>query len=479
MKSTVERSEDARVLTAESPLKHLHFGLTFGLIAAGFLWATDLRAENHEGDIIVSHGISSFGDLKYPADFTHFDYVNPDAPKGGVFSTWAFGSFDSVTPYVLKGNPADGASGLFDTLLVRSFDEPDSYYGLVAETLEYPEDRSWVIFNLRPEAQFSDGTQITAEDIVFSYNALLNDGRPTYKISFKDVAGAEALDTHRVKFTFKEGSRTRDLPSLVGSIPVFSAAYYADRDFSEDTLEPPLGSGVYLVKSADPGRSIVYSRNKDYWAQDLPVRKGHYNFDELSYEYYTDYTSAFENFKAGEYLFREEYSSAVWGTGYDWPALNDGYIKKEVIPDNRPSGTQGWWFNLRREKFEDPRVRRAMGMMFNFEWSNRTLFYDLYERTNSFWENSTVKAVGRPSEAELALLEPLREHLPEEVFTDEAFVQPVSSDQRLDRSTLRRASRLMDAAGWRIVDGVRQKDGEKFEIEILNDSPSFERIINP
>ncbi|MEL6677753.1 MAG: extracellular solute-binding protein [Pseudomonadota bacterium] len=479
MIAAVERKSTARLAPMHDPLKHSRTFLSFGLIVGSLLYATDLHAEQHDETIIVSHGISAFGDLKYPADFTHFEYANPDAPKGGTFSTWAFGSFDSLHPYVLKGNAARSAVGFFDSLLVAALDEPDSYYGLLAETLEYPEDRSWVIFNMRPEARFSDGTPVTADDVVFSFNALVNEGRPTYKISFKDVESVEALETHRVKFTFRDGVSTRELPSTVGGIPIFSEAYYEDRTFADDTLEPPLGSGPFILKSADPGRSVVYTRNPDYWARDLPVRKGLYNFDEERYEYFADYTSAFENFKAGEYLFREEFSSAVWGTGYDWPALNDGYVIKEVLPDNRPSGTQGWWFNMRRDKFEDPRVRRAIAMMFNFEWSNRTLFYDLYERTNSFWENSTVKAVGRPSEAELALLEPLREHIPDGVFSDEAFVQEVSGDQRMDRRTLRRASRLMDAAGWRIVDGIRQKNGEKFEIEILNDSPSFERIINP
>jgi microcin C transport system substrate-binding protein len=444
------------------------------LVCAGPVWA-----EGHE-TTIVSHGISTFGDLKYGADFEHYDYVNPDAPKGGLFSTWAFGSFDTLNPYILRGNSAFGASAVFDSLMTSSSDEPDSLYGLVAETIEYPQDRSWAAFNLRPEARFSDGTPLTAEDVVFSYTALVEQGRPVYRLTFQDVESVTAEGPHRVRFDFVDGAPTRELPSLVAGIPVFSKAFFEGRDFTDPTLDPLIGSGPYVFGDLEAGRFITYERNPDYWAADLPVRRGLNNFDEVRYEYYSDYTAAFEGFKAGVYTFREEFSSAVWGTGYDFPAVEDGTVIVEQLVDGTPTGTQGFWFNLRRDKFADPRVREAIGMMFNFEWSNRTLFYDLYSRTDSFWENSPLEAAGMPSDAELALLEPLREHFPDQVFSEAAFVPPVSQPNQLDRRLLRRASRLMDEAGWTVVDGQRvNADGEVFSIDLLNDVPAFERIINP
>ncbi|MGB0498591.1 MAG: extracellular solute-binding protein, partial [Rubricella sp.] len=270
--------------------------------------------------------------------------------------------------------------------------------------------------------------------------------------------------------------------SLVGSLPVFSRAYGEEtgRSFDEPGLEPWLGSSAYLLGEADPGRSVTYLRNEDYWAADLPVNVGQDNFDTVRYEYYADYTAAFEGFRAGVYNFREEFSSQVWGTGYDYPAINEGWQIREQIEDGTPSGTQGFWFNLRRPEFEDPRVREAIAMMFNFEWSNRTLFYDLYRRTDSFWENSPLEAEGMPSEAELALLEPIREFIPETVFTEPAFVPPVSGAERLDRQRLREANRLLEAAGFPVMDGVRMTPwGEPFTINLLNDVPAFERIINP
>ncbi len=433
-----------------------------------------------EGETVTSHGLSTFGELKYGPDFTHFDYVNPEAPKGGEFSTWAFGTFDSLTPYILAGNAAVGSTLFYDSLMVSSSDEPDAMYGLLAESVEYPEDRQWAIFTLREEATFSDGTPVTPEDVVFSFNVLIEKGSPSYRVTFADFETVEALDERRVKFTFREGAETRELPMAAAGLPVFSAAYYADRDFARSTLEPPLGSGPYRLKSIDAGRNVVYERRDDYWAWDLPVMQGRLNYDTLRFEYFADYTAAFEAFKGGAYLFRTEFSSLEWGTGYDFPALDRGWIVKESLPDGRPNGTQGFFFNLRRPIFEDPRVREALGLMFNFEWSNETLFYGLYERTDSFWENSLMQAEGMPSEAELALLEPLREHLPESVFTEPAFVPNVSSTRALDRGALREAGRLLDEAGWTMQGNVRRNAaGEPLRVEILNDSPSFDRIINP
>jgi len=430
--------------------------------------------------IIKSYGISTFGDLKYGPDFKYFDYVNPNAPKGGEFSTWAFGTFDSLTPYILKGKAASLSSVFFESLMTGTADEPDSLYGLVASTIEYPENRQWAIFNIRPEARFSDGTPITADDVVFSFHILFDKGRPSFRVTLSDIEKVEALTPSRVKYTFKQGSNTRELPMTVAGLPIFSKAYYANRDFAQSTLDAPLGSGPYVLGSVTPGKTIIYKRRDDYWGKDLPVNVGHSNFDKIRIEYYTDYTAAFEGFKGGSYNYREEYLSKLWGTAYNFPALEKGYDVKEQVSDGNPSGTQGFWFNLRRDKFKNPVVREALGMVFNFEWSNKALFYGIYHRTDSFWENSYLQAEGKPSEAELALLEPLRADLPDTVFSDPAFSPAVSKPTKLDRSTLRRAGKLLDQAGWTVVNGVRKNaKGETLQIEFLNDGPAFERIMNP
>ena len=454
--------------------------LVAGLLVVGLGMAGTAQATADDGATIVSHGISTFGDLKYGPDFAHFDYVNPDAQKGGEFSTWAFGSFDSLSPYILPGRPAVGSSIFFDTLMVGSSDEPDAMYGLLAESIEYPADRQWAIFTLRPEARFWDGTPVTAEDVVFTYDILMSEGHPRYKVTFADFERVEALDDRRVKFTFREGAQTRELPMAAAGLPVFSKAWWEGREFGRSSLEEPLGSGPYRLERVDTGRNVIYRRVDDYWAKDLPIMRGRLNFDRLRFEYYADYTAAFEAFKGGAYLFRTEFSSLEWGTGYNFPALTRGWVVKESLPDGRPNGTQGFWFNLRRPIFEDPRVREAIGLMFNFEWSNETLFYGIYDRTDSFWENSPLQAEGMPSEAELALLEPLRAHLPETVFTEPAFTPNVSGTNALDRGALRRAGQLLDAAGWTMQGDMRRNaEGQPLRIEILNDSPSFDRIINP
>ena len=451
----------------------------FFVLAVLVLLTSPLRAEQK---IIKSHGISTFGELKYEADFKHFEYVNPDAPKGGEFSTWAFGTFDSLSPFILKGSAARLSSVFFDTLMTGNLDEPDSLYGLVAHTIEYPEDRSWVIFHMRPEAEFSDGTPVRAEDVVFSFNVLLEKGVPSFKVSYKDFEKVEALDELTVKFTFAKGAPFRELPMNAAGLPIFSKAYYQTRDFGESTLEPPLGSGAYELLKVDAGRSVAYKRRDDYWARDLPVNVGQNNFDVIKYEYFADYTAAFEAFKGGAYAYRKEYLSKLWATGYNFPALDKGWIKQETLPDGNPSGTQGFWFNLRREKFQDPLVRQAISMAFNFEWSNKELFYGLYQRTDSFWENSELQAQGLPSPEELKLMESLHAYIQPDVFTEPAFVPAVSSAEKLsDRRVLRQAGKLLDEAGWKVGDdGFRYNAaGEKLSIEFLNDSPSFERIIVP
>jgi len=449
------------------------------VLALAVFLAASARAEQK---IIKSHGISTFGELKYPADFPYFDYVNPDAPKGGEFSSWGFGTFDSLTPYILKGNAATLSTAFFDTLMTGNLDEPDAMYGLVAETIEYPEDRSWVIFHMRPEAKFFDGTPVHAEDVVFSMNVLIEKGAPSYKVLFKDFEKAEALDDLTVKFTFAKDAIKRELPMTAAGIPIFSKAYYATRDFAESTLEPPLGSGAYELLSVDAGRSVAYKRRDDYWAKDLPVNVGQNNFDVIKIEYFADYTAAFEAFKGGAYGFREEYLSKLWAASYDFPAIDKGWVIKEQLPDGNLTGTQGYFFNLRRDRLKDPLVRKAISMAFNFEWSNKSLFYGLYERTDSFWENSEMQAEGMPSAAELALLEPLRADIPETVFTEPAYTPFVSNPNKVsDRKTLRRAGKLLDQAGWTVgSDGLRYNaEGQKLTVEFLDDNPASDRIINP
>ncbi|TCP40411.1 extracellular solute-binding protein [Rhodovulum marinum] len=444
-----------------------------------------LPARADEGATVTRHGISAFGALKYPEGFAHFDYVNPDAPKGGTMSfrgTGASRTFDSLNPFILAGEPAQGLERIYDTLMVRAHDEPDAVYGLLAESVTYPPDRSWVVYRLRAGARFADGDPVEAEDVVFTLETLQAQGAPAYRIRLKDVAGVTALSPSEVRVEFAEGAATRDLIADVGQVPILPAHYYDTVAFDRSTLTPPLGSGPYVVQEVDAGRSITYCRNPDYWAAELPVNVGKNNFDCYRYEYFADNTGAFEAFKTGAYLFHEEFTSALWATNYGFPAIERGWILREVIGDDRPSGAQGFWMNLRRPQFADPRVREAIAMMFNFEWSNRTLFYGLYQRTDSFWENSGMQAEGLPQGDELALLEEFRDALPDSVFTAPAVTPRVLSPERnLDRRALREAGALLDAAGWTTDDrGLRRNAaGETLRVEFVSDSPAFERIVLP
>lgn len=452
--------------------------LLTGLLALAGIIPSLARAE-----IITSHGISTFGELKYPADYPHLDYVNPDAPKGGEISVWAFGSFDSMNPYTTKGRAAGLSSVFFESLLAGTADEIGALYGLLAQSIEYPEDRSEVIFNLHPEARFSDGSALTAEDVVFSYELLREKGLPSFRAQLaQKVELAEVLDPQRVRFVFKKDIPTRDLIQDVGALPVFSKADYEEngRDFEESSLEPLLGSGPYVLGRMDIGQTIVYDRNPDYWGADLPMNIGRNNFDAIRIEYYADYNAAFEGFKGGSYTFRNEASSKIWATAYDFPSLGKGHVIKAELPNGNKATNQAWAFNLRREMFQDRRVRRAIGLMFNFEWSNETLFYGIYDRPSSFWDNSYLEAEGLPSPEELAILEPLADILPPGVLDQPAYVWPENSPRQLDRSALRAASALLDEAGWEVGDdGMRRKDGKVLAIEFLNDSQTFDRVINP
>ena len=462
----------------------LALALAAGAAGAQQQAAAPAEAATDAAEVIVSHGISAFGDLKYPKGFAHFDYVDPDAPQGGTMSfrgTGASQTFDSLNPFILKGEAAQGLGLLYDSLLAGSADEPDAAYGLVAESLEYPPDRSWVIFNMRPEATFSDGHPITAEDVVFTWQVLLEKGTPSYQIILKDIESVEALDEHRVKFTFKAGSPKRDLPSLAGGLSILPKHYYETVDFGASTMTPPVGSGRFVVAAADPGKSIRYCKNPDYWGEDLPVNVGSYNFDCIVYEYFTDNNAAFEALKIGNYLFHQEFFAILWATAYDFPALEKGWVKREELDDETPSGAQGFWFNLRRPIFQDPRVREAIGLMFNFEWTNETLFYGLYQRTDSFFENSPMQAEGVPEGEELAVLEEFRDRLPPEIFTEPAWTPAVNGKSQTDRAAIRRASRLLDEAGWTVgADGKRRNaQGEALTLRFADDSPAMERVINP
>ncbi|WP_294928914.1 extracellular solute-binding protein [uncultured Paracoccus sp.] len=454
------------------------------LLASAALLFNVAPGAAQEEAITVSHGISVFGEPELPADFPHLGYVDPDAPKGGEISMSAQGGFDSYNPYTHRGRATAASVMMLEPLMESVADEQGAAYCLLCETIEYPESRDWVIFNLRPEARFSDGSPLTAHDVLFSFDLLRNHGLSSYRTGIAQmVEGAEVLDDHRIKFTFTPDYPRRDVIHQVGGHIVFSRADFQenDRDIEQSSATPFLGSGPYVFDSADMGRRIVMRRNPDYWGKDLPINAGRHNFDRIRYEFFADYDSAFEAFKAGVYTFRNEVSSIHWATRYDFPALNSGAVVQETLPDGRIANGQAWVFNLRREKFQDIRVREAISVMFNFEWSNETLFYGLNTRVNSFWDNSELAAEGPPSPQELALLEPLAADLPDGVLTEDAVVQPVSSASQLDRRNLRRAAALLDEAGWETGnDGMRRNaQGEVLRVEFLNDNQSFDRIINP
>lgn len=453
----------------------------FSIIVYFLILGSLAYGDNH---IIKSHGISTFGELKYNSDFQHLDYVNPNAPKGGEVSIWAFGSFDSMHPYTTKGRSGSLSSIFFESLLTGTSDEIGSAYGLVAKSMEYPKDRSWVIFNMRPEAKFSDNTPLTAEDVMFSYKLLQEKGLPSFRaVIEKEIDTVEILGKHKIKFTFKKGIPTRDLPASAGSLPIFSKNYYekSGADFEASTLTPGIGSGPYILDNLDVGQTINYKRNPEYWGANLPINIGRNNFDKIRVEYFADYNSAFEGFKGGSYTFRTEYMSKLWATGYDFPAIEKKWVTKKLLPSGDMAPGQSFIINLRKDKFKDIRVRKAIGLMFNFEWSNKTLFYDLYARINSFWENSDMAATGKPSKDELIILNSLKNTLPSGIIDSDVAEVSVSSTKQLDRKNLRMASKLLDDAGWEVGDdGVRKnKNGATLDIEILNDSQAFTRIIEP
>jgi len=427
------------------------------------------------------HGMSAFGDLNYPADFPYFNYVNPKAPKGGVFSqigpnrqfNQSFQTFNSLNSYILKGDAAQGMELTFATLMVRSGDEPDAMYGLAARSVRVSDDGLTYTFTLRPEVKFHDGTPLTAHDVVWSLVTLKDKGHPIITQQLRDFTGAEATDDRTIVARFAE-NRARDVPLFVAGLPIFSRAYYSKKSFDESTLDIPLGGGAYKVGRFQVGHFIEFERVKDWWGADLPVSRGQNNFDVLRFEYYRDREVGFEGFTAKNYLFREEFTSRFWATRYDFPAFKDGRVKRNVLPDDTPSGAQGWFINTRREKFKDRRVREALIDAFDFEWTNKNIMYGSYDRTHSVFQNSPMMAQGKPDAAELALLEPFRGKVPDEVF-GEPYLPPVTDASGQDRQWLRRGAQLLSDAGCALKNGKRiLPDGKPITIEFLIDEPTFQ-----
>ena len=451
-------------------------GLSLGAISVSWLRPTGAVEIGHD-----AHGLSAFGDLKYPADFPHFDYVNPAAPKGGMFSlipsvrahNQSYFTFNSLNAYVLKGEGAQGMDLTFASLMVRANDEPDAMYGLAAKSVQISPDKLTYRFTMRPEARFHDGSKLTAQDAAFSLTALKEKGHPLIVVQLRDLVKAEAIDDATLVVTFSP-NRARDVPLYAAGLPIFSKAYYATRPFEESTLDTPLGSGPYRVGRFEVNRFIEFDRVKDWWAAGLPVNRGSYNFDTIRYEFYRDRDVAFEGFSGKSYLYREEFTARIWATRYDFAAVKDGRVKRELVPDETPSGGQGWFINTRRDKFKDARVREALTCAFDFEWTNKTVMYGAYARTCSPFQNSDMVASGPPSPEELKLLESFRGQVPDEVFS-EPFVPPVSDGSGQDRALLRKAQQLLQEAGLPVKDGKRLlPNGEIFAIEFLLDEPSFQ-----
>jgi len=476
-----ERTQDAAYLLRAAALPLAGAALILGLFAA-----TAKAQDVGEDGLIRSFGISTFGELRYGPDAPHLDYVNPDAPRGGEISfAWSSGSFDSMHPYTRVGRPAVLSSVFFEAMLEGTADEIGSAYCLLCEEFAYPEDRSYVIFTLREGVAFSDGSLMTANDVLFSYEILRDEGLPSFRASIPlTIDSAEVIDDRNIRFNFNPDAPLRDRIQSAGGLPVFSQASHeaAGIPFEDSRLEPLLGSGPYMLDEVDPGQRVIYARNPDYWGDDLWITQGRNNFDSIRIEYYGDSLAAFEGFTAGNYTFRQENSSQAWANNYSFPALENGTVIREELPDGTIASGQSFMINLRRPQFQDVRVRSALAHMFNFEWTNQTLFYGLYAPVVSFWENTWMSAEGMPSEAELALLEPLRDLLPETVFTQDVYTVPQSNpDRALDRRQSRRAIALLEEAGWTPGDDgmLRNEAGRTLDVEFLNSSALFDRIINP
>ncbi len=424
------------------------------------------------------HCLALYGECKYKPGFTHFDYVNPDAPRGGTVRLADTGTFDSLNPLILNGVKAPGVATLFESLMVGSFDEPLSMYGLLAESVAIAEDKSWAEFALRKEAKWADGTPVTPDDVVFSFDTIKGKGDPSLRMLYTPVATCEKTGERTVKFTFTD-KENRELPTLAAQLPIISKAYYTKNDFEKTSLAPPLTSGPYVIDSVEPGRSITYKRNKEYWGEKLPVNRGQNNFDIMRYDMYRDENVTLEALKAGEYDFRQEYIARNWATAYDAPAVKDGRIIKRAIPDGRPQGMQSFIFNSHQPKFSDRRVREAIELTMDYEWLNKTIFYGAYTRNSSFFENTDFAATGIPEGKELELLEPFRDILPPALFTT-PFSNPVTDGSGNNRANLLKAQKLLEEAGWAVKDGKRvNAKGEQLTVEFMLRQPTMERVAGP
>ncbi|MFL9813060.1 ABC transporter substrate-binding protein [Stutzerimonas sp. VN223-3] len=425
------------------------------------------------------HALTLYGEKpKYPADFSHFDYANPDAPKGGTLRQAGFGSFDSLNPFINKGVAADDIGLVYDTLTTNSLDEPFTVYGLLAEKIEKGPNNEWVRFYLRPEARFHDGEPVKAEDVVFTFETLISKGAPHYRGYYADVEKAVVEGPRRVRFDFKHAGN-RELPLILGQLPVLPKHWWAERDFTSGSMEPPLGSGPYRIEQVEAGRSIRYARVEDYWGKDLPVNRGFYNFNQVRFDYYRDNTVALQAFKAGHFDYWLETSAKNWATAYDTEAVKDGRIIKEEIANHNPQGMQGFIFNIRKPHLQDARIREALALLFDFEWTNRQLFNGAYTRTRSYFDNSELASSGLPGEKELSILEPLRGQIPEGVF-DKPFKLPQTNADGMIREQQRRAYELLTAAGWKIEnDRMVDASGKPVKLEFLLVQADFERVLLP
>ena len=449
------------------------------LLLVGLISQLSFSLASQAKPLKALHAITLDKKPKYPANFKHLDYVNPNASKTGELRLFSIGGFDTFNPFNIKGDPAAGIGRLFEPLMSSPEDDSLSQYGLIAKSVEVPEDLTFVIYNLRPEAKFHDNSPITAEDVVFSMNILKSKGRPIYRFYYANVSTVEALGPHRVKFSFS-GPANRELPQIVGQLPILSKSWWNNREFSKTTLEPPNGSGPYKIIAFEPNRFIIYQRIKNYWGANLPLNIGKNNFEKIRYDFVRDEVVSLEAFKAGHYDFRLEHSSKNWATGYDFPAFRKGLVKKASLQHTRPTGMQAFVFNTRRDEFKNKVVREAINLAFDFEWSNKQLFYGQYTRTSSYFENSELAAEGLPSKEELKLLEPFRGQIPDEVFT-RVFKLSKTSGSGNNRKNLRRAARLLKLAGWKIIDNklCHSVDKKPMQIEFLLVSPAFERVVSP
>lgn len=456
-------------------------------LATAILFMPSAQAMANEEVVAPQAAVAMHGDIKYKDGFTHFDYVNPNAPKGGKLTLHSIGGFDSLNPFIVKGNKAEGvrflgSSLLYTPLMAQSHDEPFTMYGYLAESIQMPEDRSWVAFTLRPEAKWHDGTPVTAADVKFTFEQMIEHGMPFFKAYYGDVETVEITNERSVKFTFKHNLNA-ELPLILSQIAVLPKHYWEkeENDISKTSLVPPLGSGPYKVKSVDPGRAITYERVSDWWGKDMPLNKGRYNFDEIQYDYYKDSNVALEAFLSGEYDIRMENSSLQWHTGYESPAVDEGKIVKGLFSHERPAGMQAFIYNIRRDVFKDIKVREAVSYAFDFEWSNKQYAYGAYKRNQSFYENSELAAHALPDEKELEFLEQYRGHVPEQVFTT-TYKAPVTDGSGKARDNLRKAKEILKAAGYILGDDKilrHPETGTRLSFEILAVSPLMERWTLP